>query len=323
MPISAPVGTWTFIDFPDSACDDGSPTGIGVNLAAGSKDVLVFFEGGGLCWDYNSCFTLNTALHGPFGAGQLAGMAASTAHTLLDRSEAMNPFKAWNFVFVPYCTGDLHGGNNVIAYSGGSDSKTYHHVGRANVRTYLARLAATFPAPGKLVVSGSGEGGYGSVINYDLFRRYFPNAEMALIDDSGPLLEGDDIPAAVRDAWFASWRLGEVVDPLCAGCRADLSGLMTALSARYSRDRMSLLSSVQDQALRGYFMYTSGAAFQGALVRMAMDVFDPTSNLKTFFVGGQTHAMLANPGVYNQGGTDLWTWLGEQLSGTGWMSLRP
>ncbi len=32
-PLMAPAKMWTWIDFPDSVCDDGSPTGIGVNLS--------------------------------------------------------------------------------------------------------------------------------------------------------------------------------------------------------------------------------------------------------------------------------------------------
>src|SRR5690349_6763166 len=50
-PITAPPGQWTWVDFPDAVCDDNSPTGIGVNLA-NNKNLLVYFEGGGACWDY-------------------------------------------------------------------------------------------------------------------------------------------------------------------------------------------------------------------------------------------------------------------------------
>lgn len=43
-PIAAPLNTWTFVDFPDSACDDGSATGVAVNLSGG-KDLLVYMMG--------------------------------------------------------------------------------------------------------------------------------------------------------------------------------------------------------------------------------------------------------------------------------------
>ena len=73
-----------------------------------------------------------------------------------------------------------------------------------------------------------------------------PTPQVALVDDAGPLLEGDGIPADHRAAWYANWHLGDVVDPLCADCRADLSRLYPALVAKYPQDRMALLTSLQD-----------------------------------------------------------------------------
>jgi hypothetical protein len=44
---------WTWIPIPGAYCDDGSPTGIGVNLPpTSSNNLLIAFEGGGACWDY-------------------------------------------------------------------------------------------------------------------------------------------------------------------------------------------------------------------------------------------------------------------------------
>ena len=46
-PISAKPGEWAWIDFPDSRCADGSPTGLGVNLSPGATRALIYFEGAG------------------------------------------------------------------------------------------------------------------------------------------------------------------------------------------------------------------------------------------------------------------------------------
>src|SRR6185295_10067082 len=43
VPIVAPAGKWTWVDFPDSVCDDGSPTGIGIRPSATSDKLVVFF----------------------------------------------------------------------------------------------------------------------------------------------------------------------------------------------------------------------------------------------------------------------------------------
>ena len=229
-------------------CDDGSRTGVAVNPApgGGGGDLFIYFMGGGACWDASTCFVLNTSVHGPFGQAQWDGTGAPSVAHALDRARATNPFREASYVFVPYCTGDLHAGSNVATYDV-LGPRMFAHVGRRNVEALLPRLRATLPAPARVVIAGSSAGGFGATLNYDLFRRAYPAARAALVDDAGPFLEGDGIPADERAAWYANWHLGDVVDPLCADCRADLSRLYPALVAKHPQDRMALLTSLQDQ----------------------------------------------------------------------------
>src|SRR5450432_884591 len=185
-PISATPGTWTWVDVPGSACDDGTPTGFAVNPGAGD-DLLVYFEGGGACWDYTTCFVLKSAMQGPVGKAQWATRATQINVGPFDRAHATNAFRASSYVYIAYCTGDLHGGSNVATYTG-ADTRMFHHVGHLNAVTYLARIAATWPHPSRVVVSGTSAGGFGATLNYDMFRAAFPAAKMALVDDAGPLL---------------------------------------------------------------------------------------------------------------------------------------
>lgn len=313
-PISAPANTWTWVDFPTSACDDGTPTGIGVNPSATSTNVLVYFEGGGACWDYNTCVTLNTSAHGPFGMTQFQAVVAGVGGTVVDRATAQSPFKDWNLVFVPYCTGDLHAGSADPTYTNGTASKTIHHRGHTNALAFLSRLAATFRTPAKIAVAGSSAGGGGAVFNYPAFRAYWPTTSMYLVDDSLPLFVGDSIPPAVRDPWFASWNLGAITDPLCgAPCRSDLSLAMKALATRYASDRMALLTSQQDQTIRSYYQL-GAAAFQMALATLTTSVLDPLGHFKHFYVNGATHTMLGSPASYTSGTAPLWTWLTQMVT---------
>ena len=321
-PITAPPNTWTWIDFPTSMCDDGTPTGIGINPSATSTNVLLFFEGGGACWDYQTCVQLNTSTHGPFGAAQFQAISANTAGTIVDRNAAASPFKDWSFVFVPYCTGDEHGGSADMVYTSGGSSKTIHHRGHDNVVAFLSRLGATFTAPGKLAVSGSSAGGGGTLFNYATIRGVWPNAKSYLVDDSLPLFEGDSIAPALRNAWFASWNLGKVVDPICGtACRANMSLMMKSVAARYPNDRMALLSSVQDQTIRTYYNLTP-TQFQTALVSLANDVLEPSGIFKHFYVTGSTHTMLGSPASFLAAGMDLWMWLTKMVTNdVSWASV--
>lgn len=317
------TGVWTWVEFPDSACDDGSPTGIAVSPGTG-PDLVVVLNGGGACWDYLTCYVVGTSSRGPYGEPQfLALQATALPGSILDRTLPGNPFQDATLVFVPYCTGDIHGGDNVAVYAGPGETRAFHHVGHANLVAFTRRLAATWPAPRRLVVSGASAGGFGTVVNYDTFRRQWPDAQAFLIDDSGPPLERGVIPQGLLDAWYASWRLDLVLDPLCGtACRTDLSACLSAVMARYPADRMALLSSLQDRVIAGYFTL-SGAQLEQALLGLAADVIDPAPNARHFFVPGSTHTMLGNPAAFGQG-APLLDWLGQQVAGDpAWTSQQP
>src|SRR2546430_2485329 len=46
QPLSATPGTWTWIDVPESKCQDGTPTGFAINVQD-TSDLFIFYEGGG------------------------------------------------------------------------------------------------------------------------------------------------------------------------------------------------------------------------------------------------------------------------------------
>jgi hypothetical protein len=329
-PLPGTPGGWTWVDVPGMGCDDGTSTGVAINPAplggdgdggSGGGTLFIYFMGGGACWDASTCFVLNTAVHGPFGQAQWdASGAPSVAHAL-DRTRASNPFRDASYVFVPYCTGDLHAGNNVATYDV-AGPRMFAHVGRRNVEALLPRLRATWPAPARVVISGSSAGGYGATLNYDLLRRAYPGAQVALVDDSGPLLEGDGIPAGHRDAWYANWHLGDVVDPLCADCRSDLSRLYPALVAKYPRDRMALLTSLQDQVIRTYFLILLGPDLELRMRALDADRLAPTATFRTFAIPGESHVLLGSPDTITSGGLTLEAWLARMLAGdASWASV--
>lgn len=317
-----PAGAWTWVGFPDASCDDGTPTGIGVNPGTGT-DLVVFLNGGGACWDYLTCFVYNTAAHGPFGAAEFAQLQAALGGTLFDRTLAGNPYADATQVFVPYCTGDVHSGNHVATYTGGGAARTVHHVGHANVVAFARRLAATWPSPRKLVISGSSAGGFGALVNYDTFRHYWPSGEAYLVDDSGPPVGKGGIPQVELDAWFASWRMDRVLDPLCGPpCRTDLSAGLAAVARKYPNDRLALLSSLQDDVIAAYF-FTDGPRLEASLLALSAQVIDPAPNARHFYVAGTSHTMLGNPAAFAQG-VPLLQWLGQQLDGDpAWTSRKP
>jgi hypothetical protein len=227
-------------------------------------------------------------------------------------------------VFVPYCTGDLHAGDNVAMYTANGMTVAFHHVGHANVLAYLKRLGATFTSVDQMVVSGSSAGGFGALFDYADFRRYWPTQNLSMLDDSGPPLEAGSFPDSFVMSWFQNWRLDKLTDPLCGQpCRDDLSKAVPLLIATFPNDRMALLSSLQDKTIRG-FALLSATGFQTVLLQMAMDLLDPAPRFHYFFVPGETHTMLGNPNNFTQNGVPLLSWITQFATGDpAWASQKP
>ena len=124
-PIDVPENTWTWVAFPDAVCGNGAATGIGVNLTSASNDIFIYMQGGGACWDSLTCFLIKSAsnLETGYGPSQF-NSAPERGMFAVDRTKAQNPFRDMSYVFIPYCTGDVHAGDAVQTY--GSNPPVHH-----------------------------------------------------------------------------------------------------------------------------------------------------------------------------------------------------
>jgi len=326
-----PVGVWTWVPLSDTTCGDGSSTGLGVRRGT-SNDLLVFLDGGGACWSYETC-VLKTAFDRHFDEAMFrAEKADFFPGSILDPQALPSSFRSANLVFVPYCTGDVHGGDRVTTYSLplGLDPKTWHHRGHANVMAFLKRLKATFPAVDRLVVAGSSAGGFGSLANYEAFRWYWPHAAGYLVDDSGPTLVGADISSTLRDAWYGSWNLGASLDRFCTGCRSDMSAGFAAIARNHPADRIAFVSHVEDPVMTAFF---ASADFHADLDQLEAARFR-AANTRVFYEWGVDHMLLTplvkwtGTGTYvashSTGGVSLDVWLERMLSGDpAWVTAKP
>jgi hypothetical protein len=311
---------WTWVDVPGTQCSDGSHTGLAVNPAPAGPDgeLLIFLNGGGACWDDFTCNTLSLATPGPFGRAEFEqGIAAGgDAGTILDRTVTGSPFGGATLVFIPYCTGDVHWGKAALP------GDSWRFAGDANLVHDLAWLKGHLPAPAKLVVAGSSAGGYGSLLVHHLARSAWPSAKGYLVDDSGPPLVGDDIPAARRSDWFDAWDLADTLVPLCPGCADDLSLSVEALATSWPDDRLALLSFRQDPTI-AFFAGITPVAFEDALLRLVHDRVAPYAPRRAaFLVEGSDHTTLGNPSAHVADGVSLPLWLSQMVNGDdGWTTL--
>ena len=140
------------------------------------KKVLVFFQGGGGCFDERSCTVGSTWFDDTVDAGDHPRMNSG----VLDVSNSDNPFRGWSIVYIPSCTGDVHVGTKVVAYG----SVRVHQKGWWNARAALSRAYREFPDPDTVFVTGCSAGSVGSAFHApDVITRY-PDARVTQLGDS-------------------------------------------------------------------------------------------------------------------------------------------
>ena len=332
-PIDAPDGEWTFIDFPDSRCMNDTPTGIGIRPSATSNNVMIYMEGGGACFDFVSCFGVAHA--GGFDAGDMASLAASSGDQgIFNRADPDNPVAEWNMVFIPYCTGDVHAGNNPDGFGGRTQ------VGYANVGEYLERLVPTFEGADQVLLTGSSAGGFGAAYNFDRVQRAFGCTPVTLLDDAGPPMADTYMKPCLQQWWRELWNLNDTLPADCTACTNDDGGGMVNfsayLAAKYPDRRFGLLSTMEDSVIRTFFGYgyspscrspdnMRAADFRAGLLDLRENVLGPYPRFLTFFAEGDSHTFLGRPlSDVTVGGTTLAAWIRQLVEADpAWSSVGP
>lgn len=299
-PIDTPEEQWTWVPFENSFCGNGSTTGIGVSLSKKSSRVLIYMEGGGACWNELTCNTIQTASNFTtgFGEADFKGTASnSLSKSFFDRTAADNPFKDYSMVYVPYCTGDIHAGDNTVMYG----DKPAKHVGSKNVAAYLERLVPTFPAADRVILSGASAGGFGAAFNWWQTQQAFGKIRVDMIDDSGTPMPAS-IPITAEADWRTQWNLAATFPPGCTECAQRLDGILDFYAKTYPDHRGALISYTKDSVLPTFFGISQDTFAMG-LEEQATTKFDPSPNLRYFIYSGSGHVLWGKPTLATQGVT--------------------
>jgi hypothetical protein len=118
---------------------------------------------------------------------------------VFDAANEANPFRDYSFVFVPYCTGDIHLGDATHDYGGGL---SVNHVGFVNASAGLDYVVENFPDASEVFVTGSSAGGVPSPLFAGLASDALPDADIASLSDaSGAYPSSPAINAAIGSLW--------------------------------------------------------------------------------------------------------------------------
>ena len=335
---NAPSGEWVAVTPPPVRIDGRSFTATcsqaaGANPAyqfwfrRGSADGLViFFDGGGACWDDVTCAVprLREAPRDDDGFYKAELIDADDPNRfsgIFDLANPRNPVRNWSIVYVPYCTADVHTGSNTAHYTDPDTGQPYtiEHRGADNFRAVLAWMRQNFAEPARLLVAGSSAGAYGAATHYPRIREAYPHSNAMMVGDAGQGVTTQHFLDVRHSAWRSElprelFRRGELVTP-----RTDL---VARLAARYPQDRFGQYTTAHDLTQSSFYALMGGEnACSVWTERMSRDLAERqhAANFRSYLAAGENHAILRTPRFYTEqsGGEPLAEWLAAMLGGDG------
>lgn len=320
--------SWYWIAKDEMKSRSGLSSGYGVNFNSNSTKLVIYLEGGGACFNAVTCFgnpdkfteaEFNQLLNTSAGNGDIG---------MFSRSSTQNPFSDWNFIYIPYSTGDIHAGNNPSSdVPGGLNNQQM--VGFNNVTEVLNDISPFFIDKGitEVFLSGSSAGGYGALINYDQVAESFPDLNISMIADSSPVFFSTELfPECFNERLESTFNIQ---------FPSDYSNF-TGDSYPYNAQRVyEYLSNKYPDAQFGFFSYftdeteeyfygfgaddcadavnpISDEEFQSGLLDMA-DKLEELGNWRVYYETGSAHTILFSDSfeTLSVSGVPFTTWLSQ------------
>lgn len=321
--VTAPANEWTWVPVKESLCRDGSETGFGIRLNPASDKVVIYLEGGGACFNATTC-GINPGSFGQLAFDGWKGTAGGTG--IFNAGSEENPLRDWNFVYVPYCTGDIHGGAaDHVDVPGFTSPKNQSFMGYENLHHYLNRLVPTFSSASQVLLTGISAGGFGAAYNYDRVAQAFCPTPVTLLDDSGPPMSDKYITPCLQKQWKGLWGLTSTLPAGCPECNGpDGGGIVNYvdyIAQKYPKSRLGLISSDKDSVISTFFGFgkndcnlavpLSGAEYSAGLKELRDTYLGKAPGWATYFVDSISHTYLVGPGFYSTevDGVKLTAWV--------------
>lgn len=327
--LEARDGVWTYFEFPDTHCRDGSAAGVSLRKNEKSSKLLIYLEGGLYCLDGLSCLVNPVNVDNPLFNSPRREITTG----IFDRDNPDNPVRDWNIVYVPYCTGDGHAGVNEQPVRIPGVLGAQRFVGQLNLQKFLRRLVPTFPNASDVLLTGISAGGFGVMHSASLVQDSFPHVKVKFVNDSGiPPLSERHLPACLQEKLHRMWRLDRGSLAACGAECADPRSYMREQAlflAEQFKDRpVGFINAVEDL---GRVLYGFGAnECRGGLLTPPMpaatyrdellgyrEALADFPNFGTFYPQSTTHIWLRDDTFYTieAGGVRLRDWFANIVEG--------
>jgi len=216
-------------------CNDGTPFGFMLEPSPdGSKNWVVYLEGGGFCDDFSKdCSERSDRMSTTPGPEAIEDYYRTRGLALFSSSSGWNPsFYNANKVYAFYCSSDVWSGSTTERRPTTADPNGWYFSGRSNVRALFEVLKAVYGlddahAATRVLYAGGSAGGQGVQATADLAAQILPrtarSGRLKLLNDAGsvfhfshPDYSFDHTGLTFKQVIMQAYQFwGSALNPLC------------------------------------------------------------------------------------------------------------
>lgn len=310
----------------DTICAVGDPYRFFVRYASGdeairSDKLLIYFQAGGACWNAETC-RMDSMVYDI----SVDNREMSIYDGIFNFDNPLNPILDYDFVFVSYCTGDVHTGDAVVTYDDFiGNSLTIYHKGFSNAQVVLDWTYERYAAPSHVLVTGSSAGALGAIYHAASIMEHYRDARVTQFGDGfvGVMpAEWDGIdtwntranmPPAIRD------QVAETADQF-------VNSLYTASAGLFPQHMFGQFSTGGDAFQVAYYNFARGdiRAWADSFHRSLDELAASLPNYRDYISPGFGHTTLAFASMYTReyDGVRFIDWLTDYVNGRPVESVR-
>ena len=267
--------------------------------------LLVFFQGGGGCFDERTCAVGSSWFDDRIDAFDDPAYNGG----ILDLDDADNPFREWSVVYIPSCTGDVHLGSRVVRYG----KIKVQQFGWVNAQAALRRAYREFPSPRAVFIAGCSAGSVGSAFHADSIIRRYPKARIAQLGDSLAFVFH-------RPIGLTGWGAHEHFPPFfrIGNRRFTMTQFEQALARAHPKRVFARFNHAEDNVQQQFYLAVGGKP-GGFAPRLATAerTLKKLKNYRSYLACGTRHCALPTSEFYSLrvGGVWLRDWVARLASG--------
>ncbi|MCU0498617.1 MAG: pectinacetylesterase family protein [Anaerolineae bacterium] len=259
-----------------------------------SDKVMIYFQGGGACWNDVMCSRDNATFDDAIGTPE---QELGFYNGIFDFENEDNPVADYHAVFVPYCTADVHIGDAIVEYG----QYEIHHNGFNNTSAVLDWVYHNFSDPSQILITGSSAGAYGAIYYAPFVIEQYPNARVVQFGDAGAGVTPIGWP--VLTSWNIYDNLPDFVEPFEAITPENftINALYTGSATQYPDQTFAQFTNAADE-VQIFFHSISAANITDPWQDLMYANFDQLetdhANFRAYIAGGTEHTILARPEFY-------------------------